>query len=123
MGLPATRYRLDLHIRPPMTLSLQFSFSFNLHCFQFYAKYHRNLRLILHSEEKSNLDDFEKCKTVRSEVVYWQVFIETHIQIKISEIDEILTGKDCPHVKVKTRKQNFVNQVIFDSKNGPFGSV
>lgn len=62
---------------------------------KFYAKYHRNLRLILHSEEKSNLDDFEKCKT-----------------IKISEIDEILTGKDCPHVKVKTRKQNFVNQAF-----------
>ena len=38
------------------------------HLFQFYAKYHRNLRLILYSEEKSNLDDFEKCKTVRTSV-------------------------------------------------------
>jgi len=82
---------------------------------KFYAKYHRNLRLILHSEEKSNLDDFEKCKTVRTRIsnttFQYHIRSNPNFQIKISEIDEILTGKDCPHVKVKTRKQNFVNQV------------
>ena len=40
------------------------------------------------------------------------LYIQDEFQIKVNEIEDILIGKDCPHVKVKHRKQNFSKQVI-----------